>query len=54
MYIYCVSGIQHSDSFTYIENNIYIYMYILFQILFPYSLLQNTEYSSLCYTVGPC
>ena len=29
-------------------------MYILFQILFPYRLLQNTEYSSLCYTVGPC
>ena len=29
-------------------------MYILFQILFPYRLLQNLEYSSLCYTVGPC
>ena len=25
-----------------------------FQILFPYRLLQNIEYSSLCYTVGPC
>ena len=31
----------------------YIYMYIYsFQILFHYSLLQNIEYSSLCYTVG--
>ena len=29
-------------------------MLILFQILFPYRLLQNTEYSSLYYTVGPC
>ena len=27
-------------------------MYILFQILFHYRLLQDTEYSSLCYTVG--
>ena len=31
----------------------YIFPYILFQILFPYRLLQNIEYSSLCYTVGP-
>ena len=28
--------------------------YILIQILFHYRLLQDTEYSSLCYTVGPC
>ena len=27
---------------------------ILFHILFHYSLLQDTEYSSLCYTIGPC
>ena len=25
-----------------------------FQILCPFRLLQNVEYSSLCYTVGPC
>ena len=30
----------------------YIYIY-LFQIPFPYRLLQDTECSSLCYTVGP-
>ena len=30
------------------------YIYILFQILFPYRLLENIEYSSLRYTVGPC
>ena len=35
--------------FTYI----YLYIYILFQNLFLYSLLQNTKYSSLGYTVGP-
>ena len=31
-----------------------IYTYVLFQVLFPYRLLQNTECSSLCYTVCPC
>ena len=31
-----------------------VYMHILFHILFHYSLLQDIEYSSLCYTVGPC
>ena len=25
-----------------------------FQNLFPYKLLQDIEYYSLCYTVGPC
>ena len=44
-----VSGIQQSDSVI----HTYIYIYI-FQILFPYRLLQNIKYSSMCYTVGPC
>ena len=43
-----VSGVQQSDSF------IHIHVSILFQILFPFSLLYNIEQSSLCYTVGPC
>ena len=30
-----------------------IHIYILFQILFHYRLLQDIEYNSLCYTVGP-
>ena len=30
----------------------YIYLYILFHILFHYGLLQNIEYSSLCYAIG--
>ena len=33
---------------------LYIYVYILFQILFHYKLLQVMEYSSLYYTVGSC
>ena len=28
-------------------------IYILFQILFHYRLLQDIKYSSLCYTIGP-
>ena len=43
-----VSDVQQSDSV------IHIHVSILFQILFPFRLLQNTEQSSLCYTVGPC
>ena len=43
-----VSGVQQSDSV------IHIHVSILFQILFPFRLLQNMEQSSLCYTVGPC
>ena len=47
-----VSGVQHSDSVT--DMCVCVYIYIPFQILFPISLLQNIDYSSLCYTVGPC
>ena len=43
-----VSGVQQSDSV------IHIHVSFLFQVLFPFRLLQNIEQSSLCYTVGPC
>ena len=43
-----VSGVQHSDSV------IHTHVSILFQVLFPFRLLQNIEQSSLCYAVGPC
>ena len=43
-----VSGVQPSDSVLHIPVS------SLFQILFPFTLLQNIEQSSLCYTVGPC
>ena len=47
-----VSDVQQSDSLM----HIYMYIYIPFHILFHYSLAQDTEYSSLCYTVAqyPC
>ena len=32
----------------------YIHIYILFQMIFYYRSLQDIEYHSLCYTVGPC
>ena len=40
-----VSAVQQSDSV------IHIHVSILFQILFPFRLLQNIEQSSLCYIV---
>ena len=40
------SGEWQSDSV------IHVHVSILVQILFPYKLIQNTEYSFLCYTVG--
>ena len=43
-----VSGERQCDSI------IHIYVSLLFQILFPFGLLQNIEQSSLCCTVGPC
>ena len=46
--IYNVSGVQQSDSV------IHVHVSILFQILFPFRLLHNTEQCSLCYTVGLC
>ena len=50
----CVSFKCTAKWFSYTYIYIVIHIYILFQILFHYRLLQNTEYSSLCYTVGPC
>ena len=58
--IVLVSGVHKSDSAIYTYSfiyNIYSCIYnicILSQILLSFRLLQNIEYSSLCYTVGPC
>ena len=50
--------IIHTCIYAYIiyihHTYIYAYIYILFQILFHYSLLQDIESSSLCFTVGFC
>ena len=44
-----------SDTFSYIYMCMHTYIeIILFQILFHDRLLQDVEYSSLRYTVGPC
>ena len=48
-----VLGVQHMDSVIHINEWMCVCIYILFQNLF-YKLLQHIEYSSLCYTVGPC
>ena len=42
--------------YMYVYEYMYMYVFasILFQILFHYRILQNIEYSSLCYIVGPC
>ena len=45
-----VSGVQYSYSVTYTHTHIYL----LSQLLFHYRLLQNFQYNSLFYTVGPC
>jgi len=44
----------HTHTHTHTHTHICIYIYILFQILFHYRLVQDTEYSSLCYKLGPC
>ena len=53
-----MSSAQQNYSYIYISYiyDIYIYThtYILFQIIFPYRLLQDIEYSSLCYFIVPC
>ena len=43
-----------SHSFGYLLTYVCVYIYISFQILFPYRLLPKMEYCFLCYTVGPC
>ena len=45
--------LQYCISFRYTAKW-FSYICILFLVLFHYRLLQDTEYSSLCYTVGPC
>ena len=47
-----VSGVQQSDAV--IPMYVCVTEYISFQMLFHYRLLQDIEYRSLCYTVGPC
>ena len=50
--IYNDSGVQQSDSVLYIHINKYIYRCSLSHF-FHYSLLEDIEYSSLCYRAHP-
>ena len=45
-----ISAVQQNDSVI----HIYIYIYFFFYIFFHYRLFQDIEYSSMCYTIGPC
>ena len=47
LYIYI-----HTYVYTHTHTHTYINIYILFQTLFHYRLLQDNEQSFLCYTVG--
>ena len=53
IYIVLVSDTQQRDLAIHIYISVSTYRFFLY-ILFHYRLLQNTEYSSLCYTEGPC
>ena len=48
----CCKFLVHSKIIQ-VYIHIYIYIHILFHIIFHYSSLQDIEYSSLHYTVGP-
>ena len=47
-----IADLQCCISFSCIAKWFHSIYFFLFQILFHYGLLQNTEYSSLCYMVG--
>ena len=50
IYIYIYMYI-YTHIYVCIYKHVYIHTYILFQILFHFRLLQDVEYSFLCYTV---
>ena len=49
-----VSGIQLSDGKKNLKKNLKKSMYIYSLAIIGHWLIQGIEYSSLCYTVGPC
>ena len=48
-----ISVVQPSDAATPTHTHTHTHIYTLFHIS-HYGLSQGTEYSSLCYTIGPC
>ena len=53
VFIFYWTGVDLQFVFQ-VYSGVFSYTYNLFQILFPFTFLQNIEHSSLCYTVGLC
>ena len=55
-FCWSIVDLQNCVSFscTAVFSYTYWHISILFQILFHYRLLQDVDYTSVCYTVGPC
>ena len=47
-----IAAVEQSDSVTHTHTHTHTHTYVLFHVLFHYGLSQDSEYSSLCYTVG--
>ena len=49
-----ITKFQKVEFFFVCVIQLYIYIYIIFEIIFYYRLSEDIEYSSLCYTVKLC
>ena len=49
-----ISAVHKSDSVIHTHTHTHTHTHSFLNILFHYGLPQETGYSSLCYTVGPC
>ena len=49
-----ITKFQKEEFFCACVIELYVYTYIIFEIIFHYRLLQDIDYSSLCYTVKFC
>ena len=49
-----ITKFQKVELFCVCVIQLYIYMYIIFEIMFYYRLSEDIEYSSLCYTGKLC
>ena len=49
----CYVNFRCTTKLIHLHVHTHTYIYILFHILFYYGLLQDIEYGSLCYTIGP-
>ena len=57
LFYWCIADLQCCVNFFCTAkwfSYTYIYIHSFFNILFHHGLSQDIEYSSLCYTIGPC